>query len=171
LEKDICKSYLTTSIIFISVLIINFSAQAQIPIATNSIYFEALGNGITYSINYDRMFTENLGARIGFSYLSELDFIVISFKNLVTIPVTMNYFLGSGDNKFELGAGFTYVSIDKADVFIFEGHGGSGVAGTATIGYRYQQPGGGFLFRIGFTPLFNGKGILATGGISIGTSF
>jgi len=45
------------------------------------------------------------------------------------------------------------------------------VGGTATIGYRYQQNDGGFLFRIGFTPLFGSGGFQPWGGLSLGFSF
>jgi hypothetical protein len=139
----------------------------------NSIYFEALGNGGLYSFNYDRMFTESLGGRIGFMYLSELDFIFTSINDLLLIPITLNYFVGSGNSKLELGGGIVYVSVSGGEFFGIKSSNksSSNAAGTATIGYRYQQSSGGFLFRIGFTPFFNSGGFAPSSGISFGFSF
>jgi hypothetical protein len=66
----------------------------------NSIYLELLGHGGAYSINYDRLFSPYMGAKIGFSYF---DFIVSAYL----IPVSLNFFRGDGNSKLELGAGMT----------------------------------------------------------------
>ena len=138
----------------------------------NSIYFEALGNGGLYSVNYDRMFTETIGGRIGFSYIPEIDFIFSSINDLMVIPVMLNYFIGSVNHKLELGAGIAYVSFTSGDFLGFESSSGSsGVTGTATIGYRYQPANGGFLFRIGFTPMFNDEWFQPFDGVSLGFGF
>ena len=38
--------------------------------APNSIYLEGLGAGLAYSLNYERRVIDDLGVRVGFSYLS-----------------------------------------------------------------------------------------------------
>ena len=154
--------------IIILFLLINIPTVSQTH--PNSLYFEALGNGILYSINYDRMINENFGGRIGIMYLPEFGIIFSSIENLVMMPVMLNYFVGE-KHKLELGAGIVYSSFDKGDLFKFEAEGKSGVVGTATIGYRYQKPEGGFLWRIGFTPFFSNEVFVPSGGISLGYSF
>ena len=49
--------------------------------------------------------------------------------------------------------------------------GGSAVAGTAVIGYRYQPKDGGFVFRVGLNTFFIGNGAAVSGGLSVGFSF
>lgn len=157
------------STIFLILLFNTFSLSAQTK--PNSIYFEALGSAVIYSINYDRLFTENFGGRIGFMYLSELDFIFVSAKDLLFIPVTLNYFVG-GKHKLELGAGAVFAGVSSTGAFGFKsGNAQSNIVGTATIGYRFQKSKGGFLFRISFTPFFTSKGIVPYGGVSMGMCF
>lgn len=162
----------TFSTFLIAILL--FICSGYIAIAQNhpnSIYFEALGNGGLYSVNYDRLFTDNFGARVGFMYISEIDFFFVSEEDLLLIPATINYLLGN-KHKFELGVGLVLASVSSTGVFGFEsGESSSNVVGTATIGYRYQKPKGGFLFRAGFTPLFNSNGFQPYAGVSIGVSF
>jgi hypothetical protein len=141
--------------------------QADEPhlLSPNSIYIEALGSGLYYSVNYDRLFSHNIGGRIGFGLLSN------GLNPLYFVPVTLNYLIGKGNSKLELGAGVTIIAAD-IDLFeIVHSTFESLVLGTAIIGYRYQPADGGFLFRIGFTPLFSAYGILPWGGLSLGGSF
>jgi hypothetical protein len=44
---------------------------------------------------------------------------------------------------------------------------------TGRVGYRYQKPNGRFIFRIGFTPLYelDGNELHPSGGLSFGSSF
>lgn len=163
MKKIIFSLILFTNIVFITDV---FSQPNP-----NSLYLELLGNGGLYSVNYDRLFTENFGGRIGFMYISSLDFIIVSAEDFVLFPVLLNYFVGNR-HKLELGAGVIFVSVKSVGAFGFKSNsGGSNIVGTAVIGYRYQNPDGGFLFRIGFTPMINSEGIEPWGGISFGFSF
>ena len=138
----------------------------------NSVYFELIGNGGLYSINYDRLITDNVSGRIGFMYLSKLDLIFLTVDNIVIIPVTLNYLIGNGNNKFEIGAGIDYVNSSGGSLFGYKTNVTvTQIFGTATIGYRYRQKDGGFLFRIGFTPIFGANGFQPLAGLSLGFSF
>lgn len=158
-----------TKILILLIVIFSLSSNAQVKY--NSIYFELFGNGGLYSINYDRLFTENIGGRIGFMYLPSIDFVLTSAENIIVVPVMLNYLAGE-NSRLELGAGIVFVSVDDVGFFGFKSSkGGSAVAGTAVIGYRYQPKDGGFLFRIGLTPFFSGNGAEVSGGLSLGFSF
>jgi len=136
----------------------------------NSIYLELMGSGGLYSLNYDRMFTPNIGGRIGFSYFSfTSDNFFFPSVDMYMFPISLNYFAGEGNSKFEIGSGVTIVT-GTADWFGVKGS-GSAIAGIFNIGYRYQQSEGGFLFRIGLTPILSSTGIHPWGGLSIGTAF
>jgi hypothetical protein len=154
------------------IFFITTTCSAQKLPAPNSIYLELLGNGIIYSINYDRMFNENVGGRIGFTYFPAVSAIFTSTKDIFVIPVMLNTFVGTGDSKLELGAGFVYAQATLSTIFSDQEEDASGMAGTITIGYRYQERTGGLLFRIGFTPFFKFNGeFMLYGGVSVGTSF
>jgi hypothetical protein len=142
--------------------------------ASNSLYLELLGNGALYSLNYDRMLSNSVSGRIGLmsvpvdeatSGLNEDDVKV----SLTTVPIMINYLKG-GNHKLEIGGGVVliFVSADIKEVGTIVA---SGVAGTATLGYRYQPRAGGFNFRLGFTPIFGQGGFSPWGGLSLGYSF
>ena len=163
------KFFRCAAVFILFLLFFNNSISGQTN--PNSIYFEALGNGVLYSINYDRLITENFGGRIGIMYLSSLDFFFVSAENFIIVPVMVNYFIGN-KHKLELGCGIIYASADNAEAFEFgSGESSSAIGGTATIGYRYQLKEGGFLFRVGFTPIFGEGGFAPSAGISLGFSF
>lgn len=147
--------------------------------ASNSIYLELLGNGAVYSLNYDRMFSNSVSGRIGLMSVSVDEDTLNVNKNDVTgqeakvsltmLPIMINYLKG-GNHKLEIGGGviLVFVSADIKEVGSVEG---SGVVGTATLGYRYQPGAGGFNFRIGFTPIFGQGGFFPWAGLSLGYSF
>lgn len=149
----------------------NVRAQQQsmsLPSAKNAAYVELAGNGLLYTVNYDRYFTPQINGRIGFMRAG------VSDVSLTAIPLTANYLIGSGGSKLELGVGpqILIVSVDVAgsDFAGFD-EDATAVAGTATIGYRYQPRDGGFVFRIGLTPVFSQFGFQPWAGLSLGYSF
>jgi len=122
--------------------------------APNAVYTELLGQGILLSVNYDRRLGEHISVRAGVAVVG------LGFG----VPVSVS-FLSSGDHKFEMGAGLLYATATNGFEKI------EGVAGSANIGYRYQPRDGGFMFRIGFTPLLGSGGLLPWGGASFGICF
>lgn len=119
-----------------------------------SVYFELLGPGATYSFNYDTRFQETLngfGGRVGVSYIA------VDGNSVFTAPVMLNYLLGKDGKYFEMGIGGTYINFNNAQsaeenevLFIDE----STVFGTMVFGYRRQPVDGGFMFRAGLSPFF-----------------
>lgn len=156
-------------------------ARAQVT-APNGIYLELLGNGLLYTINYDRFITDDISLRFGFGYLgisASSESGESASASMMLVPITFNYFLASHDNgkagssKFELGAGILVANLSASasgNAGTLFSASGFGIAGTATIGYRYQASDGGFIFRIGFTPLI-GNGFVPWGGLSFGYGF
>ncbi len=137
------------------IIVLSGTVLAQSPSARNAFYGELVGNGLIYSVNYDRLFSDAIGARIGVSYTAP------EMVSLTTIPV-MGYYLiplGSGSSKVELGLGIAVLLQPEYQSTSFAAAPddklkGNSVVGTATVGYRYQRPNGGFVFRVGFTPFF-----------------
>ena len=156
--------------IILSLLVIVLSDSAFSQSKPNSFYLELVGSGGLYSINYDRLFTENFGLRIGFMYFDTEWLLFFSDVEMFLFPTTLNYLVGTGKHKFELGAGPVFV-FGNVSFFGSDPVSGSGVGWTGTIGYRYQQNDGGFMWRIGFTPFLAGGELFPSGGISFGFSF
>jgi hypothetical protein len=132
-----------------------------------------MGQCFLYSINYDRRLWPNISIRVGFSNWS-IPFFLFAEGNLsfTGFPVTVNYLTGEGTAHLEVGIGIipATVSFQGRDVFFgseVDGRANT-VLGTATLGYRSQARDGGFVFRIGLTPLFTFKEAQLWGGLSLG---
>lgn len=127
----------------------------------NTVYVELLGNGLLGSFNYDVRLAGKLGARVGVGFVGD------SNDNLITVPVMANILLGKNGRYFEIGAGATYISGTTTNE-IFEDS-DSNVFGTLSFMYRSQPVDGGFMWKIGLTPLFT-KGFFFPyyGGVSLG---
>jgi hypothetical protein len=150
--------------------------QPRKPYSSGCFYLELLGTGLLYSINYEHRFAENWSGRAGFTRFSiptifepELDLSVTGF------PVLLNYLAGSDGHYFEMGAGVLILRLSLTGRELWLGMNVNGhvnrVIGAAAIGYRYQPSKGGFLFRIGVTPLFHPGGVKISGGLSVGAAF
>lgn len=133
--------------------------------AVNAVYLELLGNGIFYSINYDRRFGDAFGARAGLGGVG----------NAGAVPITLNYLLGGTRHHLELGIGPLIVygpeTFEDEQGDLVTGATTLAVLGTGTFGYRFQPDTGGFVFRIGLTPFFSTGGILPWAGLSLGYAF
>ena len=147
--------------------------------APNVISLELLGNGLLYSLNYERLLPAwNLGLRAGASLFVDRISNASGSGSLVlaSFPLVASYFLGPPRHKLELGLGATILYSDAASDSTGTKYQGSvsglGVAATGVVGYRYMPVGRGFTFGAGFTPLLRAsKGFLPWGGASIGYAF
>jgi hypothetical protein len=154
--------------------------------AQNAIYVDLLGPGLFYSINYDRMLTDDLSARIGFSYLSfgasSGDGGTASASaefSYWAIPLTVSYLgIGSENNMLEVGGGPIIMNVSGSGVIETDDT-KTGAEASATlfamtgmVGYRHQPSDGGFVFRIGASPVMAfGAGVLPWGYLSLGAAF
>lgn len=141
--------------------------------AKNAIYIDLAGPAVFYSVNYDRELIPDLSARIGISYISVGasaggESAGVSY---FAVPLTASYLgLGSRNNIFEVGGGGVYMSVDGDG--LVEGGGGSAFLMTALAGYRHQPEDGGFVFRVGLSPMIVlGANFLPWGYMSFGAAF
>lgn len=147
------------------------TAQEAAPPVTarNAFYVELLGNGLFYSMNYDRLFTDQVSGRVGLMFLGAAS--DEGSAAVTATPLMVNYLFGRGNSHFEAGVGILVVSGAVDDVPGEEDQSFSGAIGTGTLGYRYQRPGGGFVFRVGLTPFFSTQAFGPWFGISFGYGF
>jgi len=130
--------------------------------APNAVFVELLGQGVLLTANYERMLStttpHNVALRVGFGYWTWWG------DSGVIVPVDASYLLGI-NHKLELGIGYAIITGQAS------GNNLSNGAFAGLIGYRYQPIDGGFIFRIGFTPLFGAKKMESWGGLSLGYAF
>jgi hypothetical protein len=153
-------------------------AQASADRARNSVYLELFGNGGVYSLNYDRALTEGLRVRVGFAGWTSQDLFGGPDTSMRTVPVSLHLLRGRGRHQADIGGGI--VTGRKTRDTDFPGESGSFTSVIGVIGYRYQRPEGGFVFRAGFTPFYGfgdeddaypQKGFLSSVGVSLGFGF
>ncbi|MDT3695997.1 MAG: hypothetical protein ROY99_06350 [Ignavibacterium sp.] len=168
------KFFIYLSIIF-SILNLtqqnNLSAQTQQSAdRVNQLYLELGGNGLIYSVNYERFLSDNFTIRGGFGITPGIIFAEGTF---IHIPFTISYLIGGVSSKFEAGLGATYFSGTDVEIFGLPAGDQSLIFMTGVIGYRYTSPAG-FAFRIFFTPLYSKESdpdFIPTGGLSFGFLF
>ena len=128
------------------------------------------GNGLLWSLNYDRMITEKISIRVGYGFfqISDLffhpdkkefqDAVEDSYDSKVSlVPIVVNYLLGSGNHKLEIGLGIRYAMVEGNDL-IFSmplPDNGSETSATGVLGYRYHSDTGGFSFRLSLAPIYH----------------
>jgi hypothetical protein len=166
--------------IFLSFGTINLYAQTD---STNypkhTIYAEYLGPGWLYSVNYEYGFSQNYKARIGLSQWKVSDIpLILSIENTIkvfTLPVMVNYISGTRYHHLEAGIGMVYVNMDvKGKVLFFDSEFkglDSFFIGAATLGYRFQPPHTGPVFKIALVPLFDTDDFFLSGSIGLGFTF
>ena len=83
-----------------------------------------------------------------------------------------NYIFGKPNSvqTFEVGAGATYAG-KKIDILNYYDAGRTSFFGTASFMYRRQPKGGGFTWRIGFTPLIARGFIQPSAAAGVGYNF
>lgn len=129
----------------------------------NTFYIEGAGQGLLYSINYER-----LGKKARNSYSVGLASYTWGFSKyhdiILTFPFSYSFLYGKGPNHFEVGFG---LSIYFAKYFAWtcsdDSGGGCGeIYGrrnymilfcSPKIGYRFQKRSGGLFFKALFSPL------------------
>lgn len=123
------------------------------------IQLELGGTSTVYSVSYEHQFSimENKRpfVRAGLGFFSGPDF------RHTLIPVEIGLYVGERNNHFEIGLGLNNVlsrtiqpSINSATRNTNSQSDSNAYLFSYRIGYRYQKPEGGFVFRAGFTPVF-----------------
>jgi hypothetical protein len=158
----------------------------------NSIYLEGLGAGLLYSVNYERMVIDEVGVRLGFSYMSfgasatANGNTTSASASFLTIPITASYVgIRSGKHSLELGGGTTIAYASGSASGIGASASGAGVMpyGIAMVGYRlHPVDHAGFQLRVGLMAVIGeglalsnpdpkSLGVLPWGYLSLGASF
>lgn len=133
-----------TGLLLLVVMALMFSLEANAQ-RNQSIYVEGFGSGLLYSVNYDTRLSasdKGLGLRLGAGVITGSDATVV-------IPTHLNYLVGSGKHKLELGLGITTILELEEESDSNDQH----FKPSGTLMYRYQADSG-LLLRAGLAPLF-----------------
>ncbi|PVY43069.1 hypothetical protein [Pontibacter virosus] len=170
-------STLTRAILFYLLLIPVFTASAQnyrdTFRARNAVYAELGGNGDLLSANYDRIVYQKsmLKAVFRIGIASNTFFSSEEPGFYPVVPVEALGMIGRFQKHFEFGLGYTRRFTNEPDLLrnmYF-----------SRIGFRYQNPTGGLVVRVGFTPFLStesntkspGPAFIPRFGFSVGRSF
>lgn len=167
------KNILTAVCFMLSIT--NGNSQEPKP-AKNSLYIEVFGSGGLYSINYERQISSYLYGRFGLATFKAIDFLgdgTESDDRITTFPIMIAYLSGNGKSHFEIAGGMLLGIKSEEDVNY------KIIDMIAFIGYRYQPPVKGLLFRVGFAPMLSldneanypDDNFFPSAGISIGYHF
>lgn len=172
-EEDMSRYCLITLLVFLFVVIafsIGAFAQSEPQIfeAKSAVYLELGGSSGRYAVNYSRIIRQKgklkLNASAGFTLLKYTYSIGPRGPKETTwlpaIPVEFTAFWGRSNHHLEIGiAVVSYLEniphfetgppIQETRKTVY------GAAFPLRIGYRYQKPGGGFFYRVGYTPFFS----------------
>lgn len=155
-------------------------STAQIVDLKHAVYAELGGSAGIWSVNYDLIALNisnfKVGARIGWGFLTE------SYPGTTIdmhIPLTVNFMYAFKEkHHFELGIGTQIASYEIRSVktaidtgFVRK----TEALGNFTLGYRFQSPDGGFVFRAFYSPFFYQDDIYFRyehwAGLSVGYAF
>ncbi|MEM6343306.1 MAG: hypothetical protein AAF927_05480 [Bacteroidota bacterium] len=130
---------------------------AQKGLSRNVVYLEALGLGTYYSFNYERNYYLNeplrLGIRIGLAPWN------VNEDYFTSVPVGVHLLYGKSAHRLEIGMGLSYRFKTAISTGSIQYHKWEKLAPARIgmlIGYRYQVPDGGWMFRLGYQPFLNG---------------
>lgn len=169
------KNYLLIIILLTVTNIINAQKKEDIDFAQNSVYIELGGTGLIYSINYERNLIKGktlyANARIGITAIP---------NDYYNVPLELILLKGKKKSFIEVGLGYSpWIEPNSyKDNFRRESYTRVSHYFVPKLGYRYQKPKGGFLFKISVTPTifyisdtYYNNDFNLWGGISLGYCF
>jgi hypothetical protein len=149
---------------FLVLLFCDCLAQTQEPQAApqiggrsaNSFFAEVGGNGLYYSLNYDKV--GKMGKR---AFLSvRIGIMVLPMRKgnwEFGIPVEVNASFGKENHYLEAGLGISYLHMNVWALSSYPQLQSAGMVHrfyrVLRIGYRYQRAEGGLFLKVGFTPM------------------
>lgn len=149
--------------------------ETSAAVRANAAYFELLGNGGLFSVNYERALMPALRVRIGAASWTAESFWSDAETRIRTFPMMLHVVPGGGAHHLEAAIG------------LLPGHRGRDVGESGAfmtliglIGYRYEPPARRFIFRAGVTPFYGfgdpataypDPGFLPSLGLSFGARF
>ncbi len=165
------KTALFLNFLLISLFSFGQAAGNETKNPQNAFFIEVFGQGIINSFNYERTF--NTDHKIVNTSAAGFTFMITGSEAMYGVPVSYNWITGKKSNHLEFGLGCSYIIDNSRKIHVVEYYtlydpvsGTNQIVAhpfigsqaihylymTPKVGYRYQQPHGGLLFRVIFTP-------------------
>lgn len=135
--------------IFQAIFIFTFLVPAKLPAQENiplkkSLYFELAGSGGFFSLNYEKFIFKSTQPQ--FTFRAGISIAPIDKNNGsgIVFPVMVNALFGKTAHKLEAGLGQGITITTKGHFF---------ARATGVLGYRFQQPGKQWFYRVSYTPI------------------
>lgn len=119
----------------------------------NSVYLELAGNGIIYSVNYDRIIPLSdqfkIAPRVGIELLPKRE--NSDYGNFI-VPIELNALWAKNStckNHLEFGVGINLIGVKLQMINEPAPTTKTAKVTTGRLGFRHQKPTGGFMYRIG----------------------
>ena len=116
--------------------------QSTSYISRNTVYMALNTRGTLYSLQYDRVLRSKgllkNSVSAGFSI----------YDNVLAVPLGLHFFTGQQSNHFEFGVMFIPFAENYTELFSAGSQSDKKGYIIPELGYRYQQPLGGFFFKI-----------------------
>lgn len=163
----------TISTLFFLCLMVSAFSQKGETGTVKQFYTEMGGPSVLFSANFDTRFTPGrqtgLGMRAGLGFtISDNDYDIdgngnytyYGTRTIANLPIGINYLFGkeTSPHTFEVGAGTTFLFKETSLLNYNSNEKNGRLMGFANFMYRRQPVGGGFAWRIGFSPLINTAG-------------
>lgn len=153
--------YKSISALFIYILLFSLSAKGQTslteekaPPARNAILGSFGGPGLYFSVIYERHLVSsnkvNFGLRAGLGS----SFSSVLFSDEFNVPLGVFLLLGKNKNHVDLSVNMSPYVLSQSNLPTREKTKELKVLFIPSIAYRYQPKAGGFVGRIGFSPVF-----------------
>jgi hypothetical protein len=168
------KKTITTAIIVFATFTAFCQERVTLPFEfqhKNSIQLELFGHGAFYSVNYERILLNGekfkTTGQAGFAWYPPATDV-----REFWLPFSINELVSFNQHHVEFGLGTAFTN-EEMQRLTGENTRDWSTFLTGRVGYRYQKPEGRFIFRIGFTPLYelDGNELQPWGGVSFGYSF
>lgn len=126
----------------------------------NAVVFELGGNGLAYSLNYERRFDQNVHTRVGFSAWKIIENQTDKSLTVMSFPVSFNYLNHLGGQKHYLESGLGVMNlVTTGDLVEFKGVTNYYLNPFVNLGYRYQPVNRRWTFRAGLSPFLGTKSV------------
>ncbi|MFA8342670.1 MAG: hypothetical protein ACEPO8_06805 [Rhodothermaceae bacterium] len=127
----------------------------------NNIYVEALGNGLAYTINFEREIVQNINLRIGYGNIL-----------VRTVPIMLNYhYYFENGHSFMAGIGAVNVKWHDDFLSLLDDFRSDKWTTTLSFAYNVKMKTPGFNIRFAFTPFITSDEFIPYGGVSLGFAF
>lgn len=174
----------TASLAAVSLILASTAAggqQAPVqPLPRHGVYLEVAGSGGVGSLNYEYLAGERVRLRAGAGSWETDDLFGAGTESFMTVPLTASMLLGPGNHHLETGGGVLLGMSTFESAFGEPTRTSSIFALSGVLGYRYQRPRKGMLYRAVLVPFYGfgdsdtaypDRGLMLSGGLSLGYAF